>query len=588
MKKGEDQLTQFLVDSGLLTEKDIAQAKKNAQEGDWEDYLVKMNKISDEQLRKAYAYIHGIPYVNLENVFVPKEILRIVPETIARKYNIVAFAREKGKLKLAMLNPVDLPAIDFIRKKTELRIIPCLASRESIQKVLNQYQKSLQMEFGEIIERNSRTALIKNGKGDNGDGEAESLKKAATDLPVVKIVSTLVRHAVAQMASDIHVEPGEQGVLVRYRVDGILHDVMTLPKEILPFVVARIKVLSNLKLDEHRLPQDGRFKINEDNLNVSFRVSVIPVYGGEKVVMRILDESSKGLTLEQVGLEGSNLEMVQAAIRKPNGMILVSGPTGSGKTTTLYTVIDLLNSREVNISTIEDPIEYRIQGINQTQVNPKIGLNFAIGLRSLLRQDPDIILVGEIRDKETAEIAAHSAMTGHLVLSTIHTNSAAGAMPRLIDMGIESYLVASTLNLIIAQRLVRKVCPNCVKTFNLDTKQIESLKKAINVDRCLEFLKKDARMPEEIRGINSIEEIKFSKGAGCDRCGTSGLKGRVGVFEVLEVDEEIAKMITQEKSSNDIEAAARQKGMRTMLEDGFLKAVLGITTIEEVLRVTKE
>ena len=436
-----------------------------------------------------------------------------------------------------------------------------MASQSSIGKVLNQYQKSLEAEFGEIIEKNSQTALIK------GSG-TKDLAKAATDLPVVKIVSTLIKHAIVQLASDIHVEPNEEGVIVRYRIDGMLHDIMTLPKEILPFIVARIKVLSSLKLDEHRLPQDGRFKITNDNLNVSFRVSVIPVYGGEKVVMRVLDESSKGLTLEQIGLDGELLEIVQRNIRRPNGMILISGPTGSGKTTTLYTMVDLLNSREVNINTIEDPIEYRMPGVNQTQVNPKIGLTFAIGLRALLRQDPDIMLVGEIRDKETAEISAHAAMTGHLVLSTIHTNSAAGAFPRLVDIGIEPYLVASTVNLVIAQRLVRKVCPNCVTSFKLDKEQIESLGKILDFNSLLEIVKNDPRIPEEIVKSASIEEMLFKKGAGCERCNNSGYKGRIGIFEILEVDEEIAKMVTQEKSMGELEKQAKSKGMKLMLEDG--------------------
>ncbi|MEA3273530.1 MAG: GspE/PulE family protein [Patescibacteria group bacterium] len=581
MKTNNNQLAQFLLDSGLVKEKDIQSAQKNTPGEKWADALVSSEKITDEQLRKAHAYIAGIPYVNLENVFIPKEVLRIIPESIARKNNIVAFQQDKGKLKVAMLNPNDLPVIDFIRKKTESKIVPCLTSKQSIQKVLNQYQKSLQAEFGEIIETNSQTALVKNS-------EKEDLEKMATDLPVVKIVKTLIKHAILQLASDIHIEPKEDGITIRYRIDGILHDIMDLPKKILPFIVARIKVLSNLKLDEHRLPQDGRFKITDDNLNVSFRVSVIPVYGGEKIVMRILDESSKGFTLEQIGMEGRGLELVQAAVRKPNGMILISGPTGSGKTTTLYTIIDLLNSRQININTIEDPIEYRMSGVNQTQANAKIGLTFSTGLRSLLRQDPDVIMVGEIRDTETAEIAAHAAMTGHLVLSTVHTNSAAGAFPRLIDMGVEPFLVASTLNLVIAQRLVRKVCPHCATSFKLDKEQIKTLAKKMDVNALNTLLEKDPRISEKSGGAHSLEDITFRKGKGCDRCAQSGYKGRIGVFEVLEVDEEIAKMITQEKSAVEIEETVRNKGMRKMLEDGFLKAALGVTTIEEVLRVADE
>ena len=581
MKTNNKQLAQFLLDSGLVEEKDIQSAQKNTTGEKWADTLVSSEKITDEQLSKAYAYINGIPYVNLENVFIPKDVLRIIPESIARKNNIVAFQQDKGKLKVAMLDPDDLPVIDFIRKKTESKIVPCLTSKQSIRKILNQYQKSLQTEFGEIIEKNSQTALVKNsGK--------EDLEKMATDLPVVKIVNTLIKHAILQLASDIHIEPKEGGITIRYRIDGILHDIMELPNKILPFIVARIKVLSNLKLDEHRLPQDGRFKIADDNLNVSFRVSVIPVYGGEKIVMRIFDESSKGFTLEQIGMEGRDLELVQAALRKSNGMILISGPTGSGKTTTLYTIIDLLNSRQVNINTIEDPIEYRMPGVNQTQANAKIGLTFSSGLRSLLRQDPDIIMVGEIRDTETAEIAAHSAMTGHLVLSTVHTNSASGAFPRLIDMGVEPFLVASTLNLVIAQRLVRKVCPHCAISFKLDKEQIKTLEKKIDADTLKALLEKDHSISPKLEGVHSLEDITFRKGKGCDRCAQSGYKGRIGIFEVLEVDDEISKMITQEKSAVEIEEKVRSKGMRKIFEDGFLKAALGITTIEEILRVSDE
>ena len=581
MKTDNKKLAQFLVDSGLLELQDIEKAEQEAGEKSWTKHLTDKGKISEEQLSKAYAYITGIPYVNLDNVFIPKNVLRIIPESIAKKNNIVAFQKEKGRIKVAMLDPEDLPVIDFIRKKTGVKIVPCLTSRESIHKVLNQYQKSLRVEFSEIIDKNSRTALAKN------EGE-QDLKKVATDLPVIKIVDTLIKHAILQQASDIHIEPNEEGVVVRYRIDGILHDAMTLPKEILPFVVARVKVLSNLKLDEHRLPQDGRFKMLDEDLNYSFRVSVIPVYGGEKVVMRILNESSKGLTLEQVGFEGRALEIVQSNIRKPHGMVLISGPTGSGKTTTLYTMIDIVNSREVNISTVEDPIEYRMPGVNQTQVNSKIGLTFSAGLRSLLRQDPDIIMVGEIRDSETAEIAAHAAMTGHLVFSTIHTNSAAGAFPRLIEMGVEPFLVASTVNVVIAQRLVRRICPNCTAAYALDEAAISSLERSLDVDAIMEVIQLDPRVAQKLETAKTFSKIPLQKGAGCDHCGQSGYKGRVGIFEVLEADDEISKLISQEKTSLEIENLARKKGMLTMLEDGFIKVITGVTTLEEVLRVTKE
>ncbi|MBM3256571.1 MAG: hypothetical protein FJZ04_03860, partial [Candidatus Moranbacteria bacterium] len=460
-------LKNFLLESELVPPNTLDEAEKEALNGKQKlgDLLVQKGFIQEEQLRKTYAYLLGIPFVNLENQYVPKEILNIVPEPIARKHKIVAFEQADRKIKVAMLDPEDLQTIDFIRKKTQSKILPCLTSEKSIQHVLTQYQKSLKAEFGDIISENIKFAsALSDAKG--LEKEEESLKKRAEELPVIKIVDVLLKHAIIQQASDIHVEPEEKEVVVRYRIDGILHDVMFLPKEVIAAIVARIKVLSNLKLDEHRLPQDGRFKIETADYKFSFRVSILPIMDGEKIVMRLLNESSKGLTLEQLGFREKTLEILQRNIHKSHGMILVTGPTGSGKTTTLYTIMDILNSNQVNISTVEDPIEYRMPRINQTQVNPKIGLTFATGLRALLRQDPDIIMVGEIRDEETMHIAVNAAMTGHLVLSTLHTNSAAATIPRLLDMGAEPFLLATTLNITIAQRLVRKVCPNCKEEFH--------------------------------------------------------------------------------------------------------------------------
>jgi type II secretory ATPase GspE/PulE/Tfp pilus assembly ATPase PilB-like protein len=367
-------------------------------------------------------------------------------------------------------------------------------------------------------------------------------------------------------------------VKVRYRIDGILHDAMSLPKQAKDGIVARIKVLSNLKLDEHRVPQDGRFKIDRDDKRISFRVSILPVFDGEKIVMRLLDETSKGLTLEKMGLYGRGLEVVHKNIKKPNGMFLVTGPTGSGKTTTLYTIMDILNTPEVNICTIEDPIEYRMPRINQTQIYPKVGLTFATGLRSLLRQDPNIIMVGEIRDKETVEMAIQSAMTGHLVLSTLHTNSAAGALPRLLDMGAEPFLVASTVNTVVAQRLVRKLCPDCKKQHKATAEDLKQVGMSDEFIRSLENISKD-KIPGEFILYEAV---------GCDQCGGEGYHGRIGIFEVLEVDEDVKKLIAQKASSENIENKAREKGMATMLEDGIYKVIQGLTSLEEVLRVTRE
>ena len=411
----------------------------------------------------------------------------------------------------------------------------------------------------------------------------KDLEKQARELPIIKIVDSILRHAIRQRASDIHIEPEEKDVLTRYRIDGILHDTMTLPKQVQSGIVARIKVLSNLRLDEHRLPQDGRFTIQAEDYKVSFRVSIIPVFDGEKVVMRLLPEGSKGFTLEELGFWGENLERIHRAIRKPLGMVLATGPTGSGKTTTLYTIMDIINTTRVNISTIEDPIEYRMPRINQTQVRPEIGLTFANGLRSLVRQDPDIIMVGEVRDKETAGLAINAALTGHLLFSSLHTNSAAGAMPRLLDMEQEPFLIASTLNVSIGQRLVRRLCPDKKEKYNLTKQQVEDLGEQIDLERTLKVMKEG----KVVSKTATWETIDFYKPVPSDDC-PDGYKDRIGIHEVLEVTETIRQLINNRATTDEINEQAEKEGMITMMEEGIIKAAQGITTLEEVLRVTSE
>ena len=407
----------------------------------------------------------------------------------------------------------------------------------------------------------------------------------AQDLPIVRIVDTLLEYAIFEGASDIHIEPTEKDVVIRYRVDGVLRDVMRLPKSIQPGLIARIKILANLKIDEHRLPQDGRFKITTSDYKISFRVSIIPVFDGEKVVLRLLNESAEVLSLEQLGLQLKALELIKLNIKKPHGIILVTGPTGSGKTTTLYTLINLLNKPDVNISTIEDPIEYRMPRINQSQVNPKIGYTFAVGLRALLRQDPNIVMVGEIRDNETAEIAAHAAMTGHLVLSTLHTNDASTTPPRLLEMDIAPFILASTINVIIAQRLVRKICLNCIQSYTLTKKAVEDIEKRFNLKRMLEVLEREGII---LSAKTPIDSLLFYRGKGCKQCNNTGYKGRIGIYEVLQVDTKIQNLILSRATTDEVRKAAEEQNMLTMQQDGFIKAKNGITTIEEVLRVTKE
>ena len=584
MQVKPQQLKDFLLGAGLITEAQleasIKKAKKIGKKID--DILILDGFISQEELTKIRAYILGIPFVNLEKEKVSYDVLKIIPEPIAKTHNIIAFRKEGQKLEVAMLDPIDLKTIEFIKKKANLTILPCLTTEESIKNVLKQYQKTLEAEFGEFIKKDIGDIQIAKSKKEIL-GKTK-LRKVAEELPVVRIVDTLIKHAILQKSSDIHIEPTEKEVIVRYRIDGILRDAMTLPKQTSLGIVARIKILSNLKLDESRLPQDGRFKMETKDYKYSIRVSVLPVFDGEKIVMRLLPETAKTFSLEELGLKEKALERVQENLKKSVGMILVTGPTGCGKTTTLYTMMEILNLPGVNISTIEDPIEYRMPRINQTQVNPKIGLTFASGLRSLVRQDPDVIMVGEIRDSETASLAVNAALTGHLVLSTLHTNSAAGAIPRLIDMKVEPFLLSSTLNIILAQRLVRHFCQE-KEEYKLSKSEIEALKKSCDLNNLLEVSKEDRLI--RLGQKSNLEDINFYRPKASKEC-PDGYRGRIGIFEVLNVTETIKELIIKKASTDEIQKRARKEGMLTMLEDGFMKAYQGITSLEEVLRVTKE
>lgn len=581
----EKKLKEFILDSGLVSRSDYEivenEIKKNGLNID--KALVAKNLITDDDIRRIKAYILGIPFVDLKGQKIDFEILSMIPEPIARKNNIIAFNKKDESLEVAMLNTDDLASIEFIKKKVGLKILPRLTDNDSIKNSILQYQKSLKAEFGDLIQKEALSLKTLADESENGAGNQETdLKKMAEEMPVVRIVDTLLKHAIIQNASDIHVERLENQVLVRYRIDGLLHDAMVLPKNVGESITARIKVLSNLKLDEKRLPQDGRFKVEMNKEKVSFRVSIIPTHFGEKTVMRLLREDVSGFTLEGIGFHGEGLERIHYATKQANGMILTTGPTGSGKTTTLYTVLDILNTPDVNISTIEDPIEYQMSRINQTQVKPEIGFTFSSGLRSLVRQDPDIIMVGEIRDNETASLAINAALTGHLVLSTLHTNSAAGAMPRLIDMKIEPFLLVSTINVIIGQRLVRKLC-SVKEKYLLSKAEILSLKKSVDMDRVLKLLKEEKIVDEK----DTWETISFYKPKASPEC-ADGYSGRAGIHEVLKISTTIRDLIMKGATSEEIEKQAKTEGMMTMIEDGIFKAAQGITTIEEVLRVVTE
>jgi type IV pilus assembly protein PilB len=645
MRISDGELKKLLLDSGLVKEDALNEAiPKEGEKEPLQTIVLKKKLVSEKDLIKLVAKSLDVPFVELATVKIPREILLKIPERIARKYLAVLFGTEEDQLQLAMADPEDFQALDFITKQIGGKIKTYFATTSDVL-----------------------AAIL------------------AEDAPIAKTVNVILEYAVKSRASDIHIEPRENIVQVRYRVDGVLRETMTLPKPILAAVVSRIKILSNLKIDEHRVPQDGRFKFSLGSKQVALRVSTLPIMDGEKVVMRILDESARALTLDELGFTGHSLEVIVRNLHKPHGMTLVTGPTGSGKSTTLYSVLSMMNTPGVNISTIEDPVEYRVTGVNQTQTNPKAGMTFASGLRALLRQDPNIIMVGEIRDGETADLAVQAALTGHVVLSTLHTNNAATTLPRLLDMGIEPFLIASTVNTVIGQRLVRRLCPVCrqgyvpegveltnvkrdfqldaaLKRFNemkgqpevaaapvvTDTKVKEPEKKVeaivpterkkgrvINpehdIDTSKSILDKIAADPNIInrsaadagkpatpppeaqititpapvvaalapaptatqklpdpKELKAGQFILYKAGPGCETCGGAGYQGRIGIYEVLEVDEPISKMIVGRATSDDIQMAAIRGGMLTMQQDGFVKALMGKTTIEEILRVTRE
>lgn len=520
-------------------------------------------------LKQSIVEPISIPYVDLSKAKVEKDVLALIPEHIARLYQAVPVERKPpNTLVVAMIDPGDHQAIEFLKKRTGMIIEPRLATQDDIATVLDQYT-GIQAELEKIVE----TAAGEKKPEEEKLREVEDLGAAA---PAAKIVSSLIRRAVRERASDIHIEPAEHEVIVRFRVDGVLRKVVGLPKDVQAAVISRVKILTNMKIDETRLPQDGRFQVNIERGEVDFRVSTFPTVNGEKVVMRILDKSKGILTLDQLGLRGRGFDILNENIHKAHGMILVTGPTGSGKTTTLYAILDQLKDVAVNIITMEDPVEYRLPGINQGQVNAEIGFTFASGLRSILRQDPNVVMIGEIRDGETATMAVQAALTGHIVLSTLHTNDAAGAIPRLIDMGVEPFLITSSVNTVVAQRLTRTICEHCKKTAEIPAVGLEEVKKEI------------ARLPRQEAEKIRNKPLTFYEGEGCEECGDTGYRGRLGIFEILPVTEKVKQLTLERTGSSQITAAAIVEGMVTLKQDGILKALEGLTTLEEVWRVTKD
>ncbi len=556
-----------------------------------QDIVLQNNLIDERALTKLYATYADIPYIELDPRDIPSDILMRIPERIARQYNAVIFKIDpNGLIHLAMDDPDDVQAVNFIEKEIGTNTRVYIAPRSNILECLEGYRGDVTQELKEVIDIQ---------REDDGSNQKVTEAEVAEDSPIAQTVNLLLEYAIRSNASDIHIEPREQFVQVRYRIDGVLKEVNRLPKNVLGALISRIKILSNLKIDERRVPQDGRFKIKVAGKQYALRVSTLPIADGEKVVMRILDESNQAVTLEQLGYWGHSLAVINQALTEPNGMILVTGPTGSGKSTSLFSVLSMLNTPEVNISTIEDPVEYKIPGVNQTQTNSKAGMTFASGLRALLRQDPNIIMVGEIRDGETANLGVQAALTGHLVFSTLHTNNAATCLPRLLDMGIEPFLIASTVKAVVGQRLVRRLCMNCRQSYVPDQTEVAEIVRLFHLAPGQNFyyihqLEAQA-IVQKVGGETpwgttdtTIAALWQPNPNGCDECNHTGFKGRVGIYEVLGTSREIQKMIIGGNTSNEIQDQAVAEGMTTMLTDGLIKAIRGNTTVEEVLRVTKE
>ncbi|MEK7571216.1 MAG: GspE/PulE family protein [Patescibacteria group bacterium] len=558
--RNNESLYAALKELQVIDEQQLTQAFRDAsvQQKPLGEILLDRNLIDDGNLGKLTAQIFSVPFIQLINLKIPQEILMIIPELIARKEKIIAFKKDEQGLHVAMSNPANPAIITFLSSKIGMPLVLYYATPRDIENALVLYLKDIGKAFADIMKENLEEASKKGGKN--------------AEPPIIKIVETIISYAAHNNASDIHFEPETEVSLVRFRIDGVLHDIIQLPKEMYPEIVTRIKVLARLRTDEHQAPQDGKIEFILDEQQLDLRVSTVPVRRGEKVVMRLLSERARQISLLTLGFSQEDLQKVERAYKKPFGMLLSTGPTGSGKTTTMYAVLKLLNNRDVNIMTIEDPIEYDIEGVNQMQVNTKTDFTFATGLRSILRQDPNIILVGEIRDSETAEIATNSAMTGHLVLSTLHTNDAATAIPRLFEMGIEPFLIASTVNVLIGQRLIRKIHTVCRISEDLPREKVVG------------FIGEP--LTQKIFG--TLPSIRLYRGKGCDICHNSSYEGRIGVFEVMEVTDEIKQAIINKKDAATIKAIAIKNGMKTMEEDGLEKVKAGETTIEEVLRVTKE
>lgn len=600
MRISDALVEKLLTAAGSITDEELI-VMRDQQKGDKKPLqdLVVRNKITTESdLTKLYANEIDLPFVEINPKEIKREVLKLIPERIARQYDAILFAiDEDGTKQLAMADPDDIQAVSFLKKQLGEPLAIHVAANSNIQAALDEYRGNIGSELTKVISPDEEEEV----------SEEVNEEDLAEDSPIAQTVNLLIEYAIRSGASDVHIEPREDAVSVRYRVDGILREANKLPKKVLNSLVSRIKILSNLKIDERRVPQDGRFKIQLGGKMYALRVSTLPITEGEKVVMRILDESTKAATLEELGYWGKSLDSINQAIKQPHGMILVTGPTGSGKSTSLFSILSLLNKPAVNISSIEDPVEYRIEGANQVQVNPKAGMTFVAGLRALLRQDPNIIMVGEIRDSETAGLATQAALTGHLVFATLHTNNAATTLPRLLDMSIEPFLIASTVRAVVGQRLVRRLCIDCRSEIEPDAATLKRIAESFGADsgamKRIHQLEEQALAGGIGKGkagkskVNTealatseskIQKLYKANPEGCESCNHTGYKGRMGIYEVLGNSTDIEKLIVANATSDELQQQAIREGMITMQVDGLIKALRGQTTVEEILRVTAE
>jgi len=577
----QEKLIKLLVDEGLVAA-DVITATKNQSSKEGKplfSLLADQDIIDDELLTHAIAQVSGVPYVNLANLLIDQAILGLLPEDIAERFMAVPLAEVQNRLAVAMIDANNVQAVDYLANRIQRPLKVFMASEAGVRHVLDQYKTDL----------SSVDQAAQASQAEEKAEEANDVKTIVQDSPISQALSKILEYAVKSRASDIHIEPLENALKIRCRVDGVLREIMQLPKSIEPALVSRVKILANLKIDEHRVPQDGQFTVKVANKEVDLRIAISPVVWGEQIVIRLLDKSGNSFDLEEMGYAGRSLRVIRHGVKRPNGMVLTSGPTGSGKSTSLYALIKEIKDDTVNIVTLEDPVEYKMQGVNQIQVNAEVGLTFANGLRSILRQDPDVVMVGEIRDGETAQLAVQAALTGHLVFSTLHTNSAAGVLPRLLDMGIEPFLIASTVNTIIGQRLVRRVSK---KRETYQSSPIETQNIMATIGHLLPKTKEEvARVSADLgyKDLPLAGQTSYTLVRGIDTPQTPhGYSGRAGIYEVMDVNDDIQKLIVSHATSSEIQRLAVSQGMITMRQDGYLKSLSGLTTLEEVNRVTSD